>query len=70
MNEHSGEGRRRGSLGRGEKPGGASPDRESEERLVETERRAEQLREAWRRRRTAPDRDRPGNTRGGPKHST
>ena len=30
------------------------PDHETEERLIETERRKEQLQEAWRRRRTPP----------------
>lgn len=42
-------------------------DQEIEERLIETERRKEQLQEAWRRRRTTPaPQDRPGNAgRGG-----
>ena len=42
-------------------------EREIEERIVETERRKEQLQEAWRRRRTdpAPRDDRPGDKRNG-----
>ena len=46
-------------------------DQEIEERILETERRKEQLQEAWRRRRTvpAPGENRPGDGRGGRRRS-
>lgn len=46
-------------------------DHEIEERLIETERRKEQLQEAWRRRRNtpAPGENRPGDKREGRRRS-
>ncbi len=68
MTEQTGEDHRREEIRELEEgPGGAPSNRESEERLAETERRKEQLQEAWRRRRTvpAPGRNRPNDKRGG-----
>ena len=70
MTEHPSENLRE----RKEKPVGnhSEPsEREIEERLVETERRKEQLQEAWRRRRTEPEpgKKRPNDGRGGRKRS-
>ena len=75
MTERTGEERRREETRERKEKLGADPsellEREIEERLVETERRKEQLQEAWRRRRTtpAPGRNRPDDKRGGSKRS-
>lgn len=67
MTERPGEGRRRKELReRAEGLGwdcSELSDYEIEERLIEMDRRKEQLQEAWRRRHTqpAPGEDRPGN---------
>ena len=75
MTEHPGDrNRREETRERREGPGrdhSEPSDREIEERLVETERRKEQLQEAWRRRRTAadPGKKHPNDERGGRKRS-
>ena len=73
MTEHPGERpRREETRERDAKPAGnrsEDSDREVEERTAETERRKEQLQEAWRRRRTVPEpgKKRPNDERGGRK---